>query len=783
MQTALNGAATAAEVAALATSLATAQADLSDLLASNNIYSTAIVVDSQASLDFAIALGDKVTIVNGGVSITHTKEMNDAQVATLMGKIGSVTGAVVYSATVSTTATGTFSKLTGAGSLAITQTGDISLPLFATSGAVTITGDALTTSVSLPKLITATSLTFAGIDKATSFSMPSMVSYDSALTINIANSGSIDLSAFTNATTVAGVADTSPEALTINAATLTAPVYAQGVITADRLTSVDLPKWAYADGSSFDRAATVVLPSVNPGKATSSFSIAIQSVFNAATSVNITAAANTHTGVKASEHVNITSTSTKLETLTLAGTFTTINVTGPDVTSMSLAGTAHSVTVNATDVETLDLAYTSAAKGVLAITANTKLTSLTADKVDGLTSFTLTGNSDLTDISFAALKTVGATGATVSISGNDLAIESVSDAQTAPVVAKKVSSADFTKLKTFLTAAIAGVTSTSGTSVSVSADLADVVTAYNSAGVERDAAAGDEIVASYSYLAVANNSVGGVSKVDELYISALSAESTLKVRSVLANGSDGSYETVSLIAATGLEDYYDVKNWADAATTTAALSDAGLEILSYGRGAKSATFEFADATLTNVSAVVTFADGGVETVSVTTGSASTTTEIATAIKVALDAGDGVVSQYYTVGASTKQLTLSSNAKGSHRQNFALAMTAQVLSGTVGATSISFAAASKIVDNSIESNSGAYIRFKSTTAGAQGAKTITLLSNATVSATLLTASGISTAHAGDDEAVVTAVTGTANTLDNSADVTAASVNNVQYLAGS
>ena len=111
------------------------------------------------------------------------------------------------------------------------------------------------------------------------------------------------------------------------------------------------------------------------------------------------------------------------------------------------------------------------------------------------------------------------------------------------------------------------------------------------------------------------------------------------------------------------------------------------------------------------------------------------------------------------------------------------MTAQVLSGTVGATSISFAAASKIVDNSIESNSGAYIRFKSTTAGAQGAKTITLLSNATVSATLLTASGISTAHAGDDEAVVTAVTGTANTLDNSADVTAASVNNVQYLAGS
>jgi len=130
---------------------------------------------------------------------------------------------------------------------------------------------------------------------------------------------------------------------------------------------------------------------------------------------------------------------------------------------------------------------------------------------------------------------------------------------------------------------------------------------------------------------------------------------------------------------------------------------------------------------------------------------------------------------------SKKLTFTSNAKGSHRQSFDLAMSAEVLSGTVGATDISFATASTLVDNSIESTSGAYIQFRSTNAGVTGARNITLIGNNT--ATLLTASGISTAHAGDDETFTEAVTGTANTLNNSTERAAVSIDNVQYLAGS
>ena len=752
------------------------------MLAQNNIYSSDINVASQADLDFATALGDKVVIVDGNVTITQNKEMDAAQLATLMGKMSSVTGDVAYSATISSTTPGVFTNLNGSKSLTITQTGDISLPAYVqATAAFSIAGDDLTTSVDISKLKSTTSLTLSGFDNVTSFDMSSMVAYDGDITIDIDNTGTVDLSAFTNTTNADGTADSSPDALTINAATLVAPVYAAGKITADRLTSVDLPKWKYAVNSSFDRAQTVVLPSVDPGKETSSFTIAIDAIFPAATSVHFIAAANSHTGVTAAEHVNVTSTSTKLETLILGGTYTTVDITGADVTSITFDGTAHSVKINNTDVETLDLPYTSAAKGSFVVTNNTKLTSLTADKIDGLATFTLTGNSDLTDISFDALDSVSADGATVTINGNDLAIESVNDAQTSPVVAKKVVSSDFNVLKDFMTAAIAGITATSETEVKVSADLADVVKAFDASGDERDPASGDEVIANYDYLAVADNSVGGVSKQEELYISALSDESQFKVASVQADGTLGAYETVSLMSHTGLEDYYDIKNWADAATTTSALADAGLEIVSYGKADKTATFEFADATLTNISAVVTFADGGVETVSVTTGSASTTTEIATALKAALDLGDGVVSQYYTVANNAKKLTFASKAKGSHRQDFDLEMTAQVLSGSVGATAISFASASTVVDNSIESVNGGWIRFKSTNTGTSGARSITLLSTSTVSATLLTASGISTAHAGDDEFYVAPVTGTPNTADNSDDVALVSVNNVQYLA--
>jgi trimeric autotransporter adhesin len=788
MQASLATVSTAAEVTALATSLAAAQADLTSILASSSFYTGTLTIGTQAQLDFAVSLGDKVKFINGDLDIDQTTTMDATQLASVMAKVLNVTGAVAYTSTATTTTKGAFANMTGAGSLAIEQAGNISLPKLTTvTGNLSLTGSASTLTVSLPVLTKVTgTITNAALGSATTYSMPTMVAFDSALTINIDNAGTVDLSAFTNATNVDGTVETSFDALTVNAATLTAPVYTAGKITANRLTSVSLPKWKFATGSTFDRAATVVLPSVDPGKATSSFSIDIDTSFKAATSVHIIAAANSHTGVLASEHVNVTSTSTKLETLILGGTFTTVSVTGSDVTSITFDGTAHSVTVDGTDIETLSLPYTSAAKGELVIKNNTKLTSVTADKVNGLSKFTLTGNSDLTDISFDKLVASGSTGALVTISGNDLSVETYSEAQTSPTVAKKIVSADLAELKAFIADAISKVNAANKATsiIDVDVDDADIVRYYDAAGDEQDVVAGKGALVTYSYLAATDNSVGGVSKQEEMYISALTGNATFKVASLLADGTTyGTAESVSIMTDTGLENYYDIKNWAEASTTTSALAAVGVSIEQVGKGQRTAEFTFADTNLTNVSAVVTFADGGVETVSVTTGSASTTAQIATAIKAALDAGDGVVSQYYSVALpSTQKLKFTSNAKGSHRQTFELDMKAYTVSSNGTAlTPISFASASQTVANNIEDVTSAYIRFKSTAENAAGARSITIVTQGTVSATLLTASGISTAHAGDDEFYVKAVTGTVNTADNSNDIKAVSVNNIQYVS--
>ena len=91
-----------------------------------------------------------------------------------------------------------FSSLTGAGEISFSQDGDISLPkLESVTGAMSITGSSNTETVSLPVLTKVTGvMSFNSLTSATTFSMPAMVAHDNAVEINIANAGTVDLSAF-----------------------------------------------------------------------------------------------------------------------------------------------------------------------------------------------------------------------------------------------------------------------------------------------------------------------------------------------------------------------------------------------------------------------------------------------------------------------------------------------------------------------------------------------------------------------------------------------------------
>ena len=60
--------------------------DLEELLQSSNVFSGDLVISSDATLEFAEALGDKVAIVNGNVDITLQTAMDNARIQAVANK-------------------------------------------------------------------------------------------------------------------------------------------------------------------------------------------------------------------------------------------------------------------------------------------------------------------------------------------------------------------------------------------------------------------------------------------------------------------------------------------------------------------------------------------------------------------------------------------------------------------------------------------------------------------------------------------------------------------------
>ena len=456
------------------------------------------------------------------------------------------------------------------------------------------------------------------------------------------------------------------------------------------------------------------------------------------------------------------------------------------MTSIDFDGTAKSVTVDSTDIETLDLPYTTAAEGTLIVQNNSKLTSLSADKVNGLSIFTLATNADLTDISFDALKAGSAKGATVVIKENDLAVESYNEAIASPKTAKKIVSADLAVISAFLTDAIAKVASLKKNSVKVDVDDNDIVRYYNTTGVEADVLAGSGNIANIAYLAYSDDAVAASTQVQEMFISNLTTGQSdiFKV--------DG--EAISLLGGTALDDYYDVKNWYESAATKAALKVAGLTMTNIEKGARTATIDVENITGTSISDISDIVLGlsGLtgDAVSVTFNAASTAADTAADLAAAIGTTAGVVSAYYTVKVDGKKVIFTSKAQGKNRYDFSgITFSGKQLSGAVeGVTTINFVDASVTIKKNVEAVNGAFVQFTSDNSGTAGARVIALVGTAGVStptATLLNVSGLSTTDnlRGDDEAITAGTDSTAKTSDNQDDMDDVSINNVKYISAS
>jgi prefoldin subunit 5 len=90
------GTASASEVTALQAQVTNIQADLTDLLDTSNIYSSDVSVTNATTLNSALALGNKINVLNADLTITGWAAMDYAEVQKLVDRINTMTGNITY---------------------------------------------------------------------------------------------------------------------------------------------------------------------------------------------------------------------------------------------------------------------------------------------------------------------------------------------------------------------------------------------------------------------------------------------------------------------------------------------------------------------------------------------------------------------------------------------------------------------------------------------------------------------------------------------------------------
>jgi hypothetical protein len=450
IQASLASTATASEVSALQTKLDAVQADLDDLLVSNNVYSTAITVNSAATMASALALGNKVALMNAAVDITDNAAIADTDIQTFVNRIKTMNAALTYSSGSTTGFTPTFDELTSAKDMTLTMAGDISFKKLASAGTIEIHDDYETkiTSVDFGAMTSADGLTTdeAGTDatntvrlnSVTNLDLGAMTRYGTALTIHIKKGGTLDIASLNDI----NAAGTAVEAITLAITgpdSVTLSQIDDGTITLTDVNTANISnfygtldiktgvktltttKSVFVDLDTATNLETATLNMVNDyDPALTTANAALAAAGNSSTytgNLNSIAAAALKTLTLTGNWLDLTldSGESNLETLSIDGDFDDLSINGTtDLTSLTVSSgsSMQDVTLTATTnlaVADFDHSFSGSAHGTTAatsssvsITDNTALTTLhwAADDVGTLT---VTGNDALTAIDFTGL--------------------------------------------------------------------------------------------------------------------------------------------------------------------------------------------------------------------------------------------------------------------------------------------------------------------------------------------------------------------------------------------
>ncbi len=155
-------AATASEVAALSAELDAIDLSLADLLSSSNVYSTDVTINSAASLESALALGNKLNVLNATITIdlSSVSSPDYTKVQQVVDNVITVNGNISYTAHANSATEVIFTNLASARDISAKQPGGYQFPALTAAENVTLdeTYTSLITTISLPKLASVTSI-------------------------------------------------------------------------------------------------------------------------------------------------------------------------------------------------------------------------------------------------------------------------------------------------------------------------------------------------------------------------------------------------------------------------------------------------------------------------------------------------------------------------------------------------------------------------------------------------------------------------------------------------
>jgi hypothetical protein len=200
VQASLATASTAAAVTALQAEVTAIQTSVQELLDTSNIYSTAVSVTNASTLDAALALGNKLNILNNSLTITATTSMDMAKVQTLVDRVFTMTGTLSYTGASSTSTEITFDKLTSAADIDVDQAFGYSFKALASAQTVNLrtTYTTTITNVDLGALTSATTVNNGtantiSFPSATNIDLGSLTRYGASLTIAMKKGGTLDI--------------------------------------------------------------------------------------------------------------------------------------------------------------------------------------------------------------------------------------------------------------------------------------------------------------------------------------------------------------------------------------------------------------------------------------------------------------------------------------------------------------------------------------------------------------------------------------------------------------